>query len=237
MGYMKQHKLKHSVPTQAIPPKPTDVGRFMTARINAQYEELCDYVTSHTHYIGMAEFSDNSEQCIEIKFASNEKGKLFGKRISICNGYEIDGHGKIYRDVEWDDERREYVGCLKFEWMDVDKKKNGLKMQLFLNTQRDYLDLDHLYFEGQCASGDKHGCFNLVCVSMRKRHCDKRNGLLQYHEVDLWAMDESELQSSSSRDNSIIIIRVLIRIIVYDLDVELNIFICVAAYIFSMFDY
>lgn len=42
---------------------------------------------------------------------------------------------------------------------------------------------------------------------------------------------------SSSRDNSIIIIRVLIRIIVYDLDVELNIFICVAAYIFSLFDY
>merc|ERR1712178_154175 len=36
-------------------------------------------------------------------------------------------------------------------------------------------------------------------------------------------------RNSSSRDNSIIIIKVLIGIIVYDLDVELNILICAVA--------
>merc|ERR1719422_2528031 len=37
-------------------------------------------------------------------------------------------------------------------------------------------------------------------------------------------------RNSSSRDNSIIIIKVLIGIIVYDLDVELNILICAVAF-------
>merc|ERR1719204_513633 len=37
-------------------------------------------------------------------------------------------------------------------------------------------------------------------------------------------------RNSSSRDNSIIIIKVLIGIIVYDLEVELNILICAVAF-------
>merc|ERR1712223_1009442 len=43
-------------------------------------------------------------------------------------------------------------------------------------------------------------------------------------------------RNSSSRDNSIIIIKVLIGIIVYDLDVELNILICAVAFNTSLFD-
>merc|ERR1712048_95202 len=92
--YMKQYKAKQSISPRTIPPKPSNIKRFMTAKINAQYDELCEYMTAHTHYIGMAEFGDNVEECIEIKFASSENGQLAGKRISICNSNEIDGNGK-----------------------------------------------------------------------------------------------------------------------------------------------
>merc|ERR1719277_1206710 len=48
--------------------------------------------------------------------------------------------------------------------------------------------------------------------------------------ISIMLLSLEELFNNSSRDNSIILIRVLIRISVCDLDVELNISICAGAY-------
>ena len=214
--YMKQYKKKKKrMSLSVIPSKPTNIDSFMNAKINCLHEELCEYVSGRTHYIGMAEFGDNKEVCIEIKFASNENGVITGKRTSIGNGNEIDGTGRIYKDVIWSEESKKYEGCIKFEWTDKDKKQNDLVTKLIFNSKADYMDMDHLYFEGQCyqyaadlnlsddvdmegltnMDGISKGCFNMVCVSMRKRNIAKRNGLLKYHEIEIWKMDDEELQS------------------------------------------
>eukprot|EP01084_Bolivina_argentea_P307934 532318_1 len=202
-----------------IPAKPENILNFMTENINILHSEMCEYITKHMHYIGMVEFRKGNEMCIDIEFISNNNGNIKGKRLLINDGKLANGNGKVYKDVLWNENIGKYEGCIKFEWID---KYNNIITKLMFNTNQFDYDIEHLYFEGKCyqyimdmemkdmdvdvdvsvdmeidisnVKSINKGVFNMVCVSLRKRHVMKRNALLNYHETDIWDMEENELK-------------------------------------------
>eukprot|EP01083_Nonionella_stella_P081752 225373_1 len=200
--YMEEYGKKNDTKTGQIPAKPRDISVFDCDYTNGLYSEMCEYICAHTHYVGMAEFADDKEMCIEIVFTANNEGRVEGIRMIVGGKSGVsEGKGRIYKDVRWNSDCNAYEGCVRFEWMDV--CRDEMVTKLVFNTSQNYFDMKHLYFEGQCYQYEKgkeeeevrKGVFNMVCVSMRKRNMRKRDALLKYHQVDIWSMSHQQLQT------------------------------------------
>eukprot|EP01084_Bolivina_argentea_P226200 382108_1 len=208
--YIKQYNDNKKMKKYSIPVKPTNINEYMNERVNILYKELCEY-SDHTNYVGMCEWEHNEETCLEFQFRTNNSGNITGERILIGSAITINGNGEIFRDVIWNENKNEYEGCIMFEWID---KYNNTVTKLMFNTNENYFDLEHLYLEGKCYQhssdlGDinvenifksnksksiRKGIFKIVAVAIKKRDLLKRNGLLQYHEIDDGDKKKEELE-------------------------------------------
>merc|ERR1712087_482714 len=120
---------------------------------------------------------------IEIQFTSidQDTSTVHGKRIPYFSSMRyLDGTGAVRLDVVWDN-KREYIGCVAFEYSDVDE--NGMRITLRFNTLHHSYDCDFMYFEGEyLVNYEVIGHFALVCVGMQQRCITaKPKTLQQFH--------------------------------------------------------
>jgi len=211
--YMKQHKMKQKLDRLRnrsllhfpSPPKPQNIEPFLNEKVKYVCKELKLCIQKNTRYTGLGNFGPNGELAIEIEFTSNcdENGYMTGSRVYNFNrGKVTKGKGRIWNDVYWNGHK--FEGCVKFEYMD---EANNVTTQFEFDSIQHEIDVDHSFFQGKCVRYPSNldpskrntklimheGYFDFICVSARRRNI-RRNSLLQYHTLDVDAMDDDELK-------------------------------------------
>ena len=176
--YKKQHKLKQMQKfTKKIPPKPTNIDEYIDDDIKMLYQQLMECFNKNTHYIGIY----GNHGGIDIEFIASKDSKITGQRIIDFKKSRVEGNGRIFYDLLWNDLEDKYVICVCFEYVD---EYNGIQTKFQFNSLLNEMDCNHLYFQGECIENEQRiSYFEMVCVSIRRRDINQRGTLLEYHNI------------------------------------------------------